>query len=127
MFLQLAATATALVLLSAPSAISASPFDGVWGQDGESYVEIRGTSIKDLTPRTDPTVCYVEYEGMTIKGDLANARFTFVCGDGSTGGVGTSTMVYDDGTITFIDCMGVSHNDKEMECEEPDLLEKISN
>lgn len=116
-----------IALLSASTANAASAFDGVWGIDGKALIEIRGGTVKSLNaPSEDASVCVARYIGAQELGDVLEASFEYICGDGSSGGVGTTTYMLDSGSLTELTCDGMKGAPKDqMRCFDPSVMTRI--
>lgn len=117
-------TAIFVILLSASVAYAGSPFDGVWGANGKAVLEIRDGTVKSVAePSMNASVCIAQYNSAQQTCEALEASFEYVCGDGSSGGIGITTFVLDGDSLTELTCDGMNGASKEqMRCFDPAVL-----
>lgn len=121
-------TATFVILLSASVAYAGSPFEGVWGANGKAVLEIRDGAVKSVAePSTNASVCIAQYNSAQETGEALEASFEYVCGDGSSGGIGITTFVLDGDFLTELTCDGMKGGPREqMRCFDPSVMMRMA-
>lgn len=112
------------VLLLLPfNGYAQASYEGVWHLDGKPVIEIRGLTVKELSEYPDdPSICVAKYDEAVDLGDALEVPFEYICGDGSSGGIGVSTLILDGDSLTDLSCDGMQGTPKDkMSCESPEV------
>lgn len=118
------------LLLFLPQKSYAQPnYDGVWYLDGQPVIEIRGLIVKEFGDYPDDaSVCIARYETAVILADALEVQFEYICGDGSSGGIGVSTFILDGDNLAELSCDGMLGTPKDkMNCDDPEFYTRGDN
>jgi len=90
-------------------------------------IEITGGIVKSLDePSDNASVCIATFDSTRETGEALEASFEYICGDGSSGGVGITTFILDGDSLIELTCDGMKGASKDqMRCFDPNELTRI--